>query len=514
MDNKIFGTTFLAILVSAFVFFGVANAGALAVDKWFFPVEKFGNNTYIGSADVSDMEVMEAKPLVAGAIESWKQTSELLVTYQDATAAYPLESAEILLDETVQGAQTGTQNGFVFSLSDAATQTFLAQNFPTVEFSNEQVQQVSMKLEEGLKGGQARTLATISDDSSQAERAVVSAVNFPHDIQSKRAPELLAALDGYEIAPDSQFSLIRFLDEMDLQEIPDQELTEIASAIYAVVLQSNFEIDERNIGTKVPANIPVGQEAAINRALNADLIFTNPNDSSFVLNIGTAGSSLNASLTGLPFVYSYSVQMDAEEAVKPRLIKQYSAFVNGASVIEEPGTDGVRLNVNRIVTLQGEEVELEPISTDFYPPVHRIEIYPLASTETVTEDGTTVNPDAGTGIPDDTDGTANTNEGTANPDSAGTENGTPSAGSENGNPSTGSGNSGNTNTDTGGNAAGNNGSSSGGSTGNGSSGGNGGSGGASGNGSSGSNGGTGSGAGNASNPTSPVYDKGGNIINP
>lgn len=498
MDNKIFGTTFLAILVSAFAFFGVANAGALAVDKWFFPVEEFGDNTYIGSTDVSNMEKVEAKQMVAGAVESWKQTSELVVTYQDATAAYPLESAEVLLDETVQGAQTGTQNGFVFSLSDAATQTFLAQNFPTVEFSDEQVQEISLKLEEGLKGGQARTVATISDDSSEAERAVVSAVNFPHDIQSKRAPEVFAALDGYQIAPNSQFSLIRFLDEMDLQEIPDQELTEIASAIYAVVLQSNFEIDERNIGTNVPANIPVGQEAAINRALNVDFIFTNPNDSSFVLNIGTAGSSLNASLTGLPFVYSYSVQMDAEEAVKPRLIKQYSAFVNYAPVIEEPGTDGVRLNVNRIVTLQGEEVELEPISTDFYPPMHRVEVYPLASTETVTEDGTIVNPDDGTGISDDTNGTGNTNDGTANPDSSGTGNGTPSNGSENSNPTTGTGNTGNTNTDTGGNSSGSDGSSSSGS------------GGSSGNGASRGN----NGAGNGSSGMSPVYDKGGNIINP
>lgn len=494
MDNKVFGTTFLAIILSAFLFFGVANAGALAVDKWFFPVEKFGDNTYIGATDVSNMEVTEAKQLFAGRVESWKQSAQLIVTYQDATANYPLDNAQILLDETVQQAQNGSQNNFVFQLSDATTQTFLAEQFPAAVFSTEQIQSVTAKLEESLQNGQAETRVTISDDNLSVEREVVSSVSFNHNLQSKGAQAALAALNGFQIAPNAQFSLIGFLDEQDLQQVSDQELTEIASAIYGVILQSNFIIDERSIGTKIPSSIPLGQEAAINRALNVDFVFTNPNDSSFILNIGTNGTAIEASMTGLPFVYTYSVQIGEQEEVKPRLIKQYSAFVSNGSTVKETGADGVRLNVGRLILAQGEELEIEPISTDFYPPTHRIEVYPLTSTEVVPEGGEIIDPatgevttpggtDSTTGDTADpstgTDGTGSSSgDSGSNGTGSSTEGSQPSGGTTNGpeNNNSGTGNVGNNN-----NAGG-----------------------------SGKDNSTGSG----NKGSDPTYDKGGNIINP
>ncbi|CEG23087.1 VanW like protein [Planococcus massiliensis] len=495
MDNKVFGTTFLAIILSAFLFFGVANAGALAVDKWFFPVEKFGDNTYIGATDVSNMEVTEAKQLFAGRVESWKQSAQLIVTYQDATANYPLDNAQILLDETVQRAQSGSQNNFVFELSDATTQTFLAEQFPSAVFSNEEIQSVTTKLEESLHNGQAETRITISDDNLSVEREVVSSVSFNHNLQSKGAQAALAALDGFQIAPNAQFSLIGFLEEQGLQQVSDEELTEIASAIYGVVLQSNFIIDERSIGTKMPAAIPLGQEAAINRALNVDFVFTNPNYSSFILNIGTNGAAIEASMTGLPFVYSYSVQIGEQEEVKPRLIKQYSAFVSNGSTVKEPGADGVRLNVSRLILAQGEELEIEPISTDFYPPTHRIEVYPLTSTEVVPEGGEIIDPATGeVTTPGSTDSTPGD---TVDP-STGTD-GTGSSSGDTGIDGSGSSTDG---SQTGGNGAASgseNNNSGTGNTGNS-------------NNAGGSENNNSTGAGN--NGSAPTYDKGGNIINP
>lgn len=494
MDNKVFGTTFLAIILSAFLFFGVANAGALAVDKWFFPVEKFGDNTYIGATDVSNMEVTEAKQLFAGRVESWKQSAQLIVTYQDATANYPLDNAQILLDETVQQAQNGSQNNFVFQLSDATTQTFLAEQFPAAVFSTEQIQSVTAKLEESLHNGQAETRVTISDDNLSVEREVVSSVSFNHNLQSKGAQAALAALNGFQVAPNAQFSLIGFLDEQDLQQVSDQELTEIASAIYGVILQSNFIIDERSIGTKIPSSIPLGQEAAINRALNVDFVFTNPNDSSFMLNIGTNGTAIEASMTGLPFVYRYSVQIGEQEEVKPRLIKQYSAFVSNGSTVKETGADGVRLNVGRLILAQGEELEIEPISTDFYPPTHRIEVYPLTSTEVVPEGEEIIDP--ATGEVTNPGGTESTTGDTADPstgtdgtgsssgDSGSNGNGSSTDGSQ---PNGGTTNSPENNNSGTGNAGNNNNA-----------------------GGSGKDNSTGSG----NKGSDPTYDKGGNIINP
>lgn len=390
MDNKVFGITFAAILASALLFFGVANAGAMAVDTWVFPKEEFGDNTYIGTTDVSNMEHAEAKQLFVGQVDSWRQTAELLVTYQDATASYPLNNAEILLDDTVTQAQSGTQNTFVYQLSPETTATFLKQQFPAAGFTETDVENITTKLETALAAGQTKTTVAISDDTLEVAREVVSEAKITHSLKGGDAMAVVNALNGVDIAPGSPFSFLDFIGSLELANVTDSELTQIASSIYAAVLQTNFSIEERSIGAAAPTAVPLGREAAINRPLGIDFVFTNPNSNTFKLNLSMDGDSLTAMLTGYPFVYEYEIMASGEEKVEPRLIKQYSAFVTSGIAVEEQGRDGIRINVLRSTRSDGKELELNPVSTDFYPPVHRIEVYPLTKTETAPAAGTAV----------------------------------------------------------------------------------------------------------------------------
>ncbi|WKA56245.1 VanW family protein [Planococcus shixiaomingii] len=393
MDNKLFGRTFIVILTSALLFFGAANAGALAVDKWVFPSQKFGENTYIGTTDVSGMALADAKMLFAGQTKAWRSTAELHVTYQDATAEYPLDTAEILLDETISQAQTGAQNPFVYHLPSETTSAFLAQQFPVAAFTEADIAAVKAKLEQSLAAGQTITNVMIGDDTLQLEKQIVSEVSFPHNLTNAGIDEVLTALQGLEIPAGAQFSFLEFISELNLNEVTDAELTEIASAIYTAVLKTNFSVEERSIGNAVPELIPVGQEAAINRTLGIDLVFTNPNASSFQLDVAIEGQSLAVSLSGYPLVYTYAIQTGSEEKVKPRLIKQFSAFVSYDKEVEEDGAEGVRIEVLRSILADGKELEVQAISTDFYPPVHRVEVYPLKAA--ASESAPTLTPKPG-----------------------------------------------------------------------------------------------------------------------
>lgn len=377
MDNKLFGMIFAAILSCAVLVFGVANAGAYAIDNWVFPIDEFGDNTYIGVTDVSNMEVPAAKMLLAGQTETWRTDAELFVVYQDATEPYPLQNAEILLDETLGGAKTGAQNNFVFKLSTDTTKKFLADRFPVVTFSQADVAAINQQLEQALQAGQTKTIVSISRDSLVVERENVADVVFPVTVTSDDSTTLIDALNGIQLAPGTQFSFLEFISELPLNKSSDEELTQIASTIYGALLQTNFLIDERSIGSTLPAQVPAGQEAAINRRLGIDLVFTNPNESSFILNLTKAGNSLNASLNGLPFVYTYAIDTIEEKTIEPRLIKQYSAFVTSGNQVEEKGIAGKSLTVRRSVLADGREVKVQTVSTDFYPPVYRVEIYPL-----------------------------------------------------------------------------------------------------------------------------------------
>ncbi|WP_404337431.1 hypothetical protein [Planococcus rifietoensis] len=393
MDNKVFGLTFLAVLASAMVFFGIANAGSYAVDNLLFSSEEYGENTYVGTTDVSNMEVASAVLTLSGSFDSWKENAALFVRYQDATAEYPLKHVEALVEETAAQAQSGQQNNFVIDLQEAKTRSFLESNFPGAAFSEADVQNIMDALEQALAAGQIETLVDISDDSLTVEKVIVSETSFPHDLESDGADLVIDALNGMEVAPESQFSLLAVLAEMNVWDVTDAELTEVASVIYSTVLKTNLLIDERSIGATQPASIPLGFESAISQDLGIDLAFTNPNHNTFTLNVDKTGKMITASLTALPFVYDYSVQTGGETEVEPRLIKQYSAFVSSDKTVKEDGTEGARIEVSRAVFDGNEELEIEPVSTDFYPPVHRVEIYPL-ETPDVASPGDVTDSDA------------------------------------------------------------------------------------------------------------------------
>lgn len=381
MDNKLVGLTFAAVFGFALIVFGAANAGAYAVDTWIFPVEEYGDNTYIGTNDVSNMEVPAAKMMLAGQLEAWQSEAKLDVIYQDATAAYPLETAEILLDETLSNAQTGSQNSFVFGLSQDTTREFLVEQFPVATFSEPDVATINNKLETALKAGQTKTKVSISDDSLSVDREKVVDVVFPTNFVSLDSATVIEALNGIQLAPETQFSFLDFIEELPLTDISDDELTQIASTIYGAVLQTNFLIDERSIGTQLPAQVPAGQEAAINRNLGVDLAFTNPNKNSFTLNLSKKKDSLNASISGFPFVYEYAIGITEEKDIEVRLVKQFSAFVTSGKKIEEAGLKGKSLTVIQTVIDNGEPLEVVTVSKDFYPPIHRVEVHPLKKKE-------------------------------------------------------------------------------------------------------------------------------------
>lgn len=392
MDNKAFGITFSSILASSVVFFGAANAGAFAVDTWLFPTEEFGDNTYIGTTDVSNMEVAEAKLLFGGQVDSWRQGAELLVTYQDVTVPYPLDSAEILLDETVLNAEDGTQNQFVYNLPASTTAKFLSEQFPVASFSDADVELINSKLEQALASGQKQSRVTISDDSLAIQQETVAEAAFTHSIASKDAFVIAEALNGIVVEPGATFSFLDFIAEIELSNITDAELSQMASSIYSAVLQTNLLINERSIGATAPKSVPLGHEAAINRQLGVDFVFTNPNASSFTLGMSLDSSTIGATLSGYPLVYDYQITAGKEQKVEPRLIKQYSAFVTSGKVVEEVGRNGLRLNVIRTILADGKELEVETVSTDFYPPVHIVEVYPLTVTAEAPAAGSTPKP--------------------------------------------------------------------------------------------------------------------------
>ncbi|MBT2582429.1 VanW family protein [Planococcus sp. ISL-109] len=390
MDNKQFGKVFGGVFGAAILVFGTANAGAYAVDEWIFPSAKYGEYTYIGTTDVSNMAVADAKSMFVTQAATFRESAELHVTYLDETAQYPLKDVEISLDETMERAQSGSQNHFIFDLSESQTRSFLKKQFNGIPFTEADIANIHLQLEDALEGGQAVSRADISSDALEMRPDVVAQTSFSHSLETADALQVLESLDGTVLAPNETFSFLTTLEELTLLEATDAELTEIASAIYGAMLRTNFLVEQRSIGESVPENVPAGEEAAINRSLGVDFAFSNPNASSFTLNTYVQNGELMASIHGLPFVHIYDISIASDVEIEPRLIKQFSAFVSSGNEVREEGRDGKRIEVVRAILEDGKEVEVEPVSSDFYPPVHRVEVYPLTQPEAPATEGDTV----------------------------------------------------------------------------------------------------------------------------
>ena len=125
----------------------------------------------------------------------------------------------------------------------------------------------------------------------------------------------------------------------------------------------------------------------MNQTLGLDFKFTNPNKTEFTIRAAWSAGAIHLSIEGQPFYYTYEPSVTNIETYKPRTVRQYSAFVDdGQVVVSQEGKEGVEAIVKRTLSVDGQVVDTEDISEDFYAPIHRIEIHPLSKGDaSVTE---------------------------------------------------------------------------------------------------------------------------------
>ncbi|MGB3260048.1 hypothetical protein [Paenisporosarcina sp.] len=451
MNNKLFGTTFVAMLGTTVLFFGLSQAGTYAINKVVFPTKGFGDQTYIGPYDVSNLPETDAAVTVQTGVKAWYDEAQVQIKLQDAIIPFPLEVVEFNTDRTLTSARDGAKNELRFDVTEESVGTFLNQQFSPMIFSDEEIVSVTKSIREQLASGrkdQTIDISTALLASSSVETAITN-VSFNNIETSVGIRNLMTALNGYVINPKSTFSLLEFIETADLGVLTEQDLTTVASILYASILQTNFGVDERSIGPVVPTSVPLGFEASINRELGIDFVFTNPNTTSFTLNLNGVGTGINASVTGFPFVYQYETTITDRLEFQPKIIKQFSSFVEPNTIrVKSQGQNGIQVTVFKYIKSSSDIIETKEVSKDFYPPVHKVEIHPLTAsapaegtTDGTTTDGT-VNPPIGIidGSGSTTDGTTGqaptpTNPGTGTTDSG---TGTTGTGTSNGG-STGSG---------------------------------------------------------------------------
>jgi hypothetical protein len=391
------------LLVMLFLALSGFSIQSVYANDGFFKNKKFTNHTYIGPFNISDSKTKQAKSKLASDFSKLQTKLEVNLIYQDIQFTLPPETIKFDIDMTLANAKSGEDNPIISTVSRDGLKTVLNQRLPSIQFSKDAIESVAAGIEKELQTGiMPRTVHITDYLANDIPNEVVASSEYSIDAISPALSKAIHALEGVVIEPYASFSMMDLLTSAELGQLTDEEMTLLSSTLYTTILQTNFQIDERNISNALPSTIQLGFEAAMNQTLGLDFKFTNPNRTEFTIRASWSAGVIHLSIEGKPFFYTYEPTTTHIETYKPRIVRQYSAFVNdGQVVVSQDGKEGVEAIVKRTLSVDGQVIDTVDISEDFYAPIHRIEIHPLSKgdasvTNSTDSEETNLSQNAGT----------------------------------------------------------------------------------------------------------------------
>lgn len=368
--------TVFFVLCSIYLF-SFAHLGAFAFDRFISPDEAFLKGTRIGNVDVSTLPYQEAEDKLNVEIEDWKGNQSISLSYMGTQIPVDSKLFDFDLTRSIHEATQGESSPLLVDLQGLGS--FLDSNEVNTSMVDMEALDQAIALYAANLVSTEETLP-ISDFFVQSDSIeIISEISMEGITLTPGLQNLIDTYPEIEIGGTTRFSLLKFLESEAFTGVSNQELSTLASGLYQLVLQTNFEVIERHQGRELPDTIDLGFEAYVNQDQGDDIVFTNPNDDSYTISIERQGEGLFLTLTGIEMPYEITVERRNEETFKPRVIKQYSPYLNSGEVkVTEEGRNGMKIEVWRsFETMNGELLKEERVSEDFYLPVYKEEIHSM-----------------------------------------------------------------------------------------------------------------------------------------
>ncbi|MFD1851892.1 G5 domain-containing protein [Oceanobacillus bengalensis] len=211
-------------------------------------------------------------------------------------------------------------------------------------------------------------------ENQTVEQEELAEVRLPlPDISNAVTGHLAEELNGYVMPANSSFSFLESVKLLDGMANSNAERSFVASALYALVLQTNLEIIERFSQGDIPGYTEAGIEVEINEGESKDFLIYNPNDQPFTITAELIENDLLMTIESVPTPRTYRYVTENEVEIEPKTIYRYSPDLPlGAEELIQSGESGLQIEVYRISTHEDGSSEQELVSRDFYPPTPEI----------------------------------------------------------------------------------------------------------------------------------------------
>ena len=380
--------------------------GTILKTAW---ADESDNGSTIAGVNVSGLDEEEMKEALQQAIDLWVSES---ITVSDGVSEVQVDPSqfEFDLEGTIDQYEMSVDKPwFAFWASDRVVHLPLQVIVPD-ELKNTISTVPSWDAEATLNSVATQAsflkeheISPVLNDLTQIdnERIALSIEEIPTDTNG--VSNVVDLLNGTILYPGETFSFISIVGESNAN---NDAKNFVASLLYDVVLNTEFQIVERHSQEKIPTYLEAGINAAINLQYNKDLKFLNSSTSPVQINAAIEGASLKVELYANEKSKDVLVQVSREE-ISPRIINRYSEdLAPGQQQLVQEGENGVRAIVTRIISEDGGNVE-EQISRDYYAPTNRIVLISAQQfgqtstpdTTGTTDGNATPNPIDNTGTP-------------------------------------------------------------------------------------------------------------------
>ncbi|CEG28035.1 VanW family protein [Bacillus sp. B-jedd] len=376
---------FLVLILSTAYVYGFSQYGARALGPMFAGDETYSSGTTVGSVNLEGKSAQEALELLKAAAADWYANSTLKLHYKEKTITLETEQFVFDPEETISSLADGRKNAMGVSLDESVLVDWIGSISLQLIGEEINLKDLSAKLAEPaaiLKTGDFTVGLEKFMPKNEADEGVISEGTVDVEEPSSDLDLAVREFASVTIEGGTEFSFNRLVKEKGLENVSNEALSMMATATYIAVLQTNFEILERNISKELPDYAKLGSEVFISSATGKDFVFANPNKDKYELSFTYSGGKLAASISGTKFLYEYKMVADGKALFKPKTIKQFSPLLKNRQVnIVEEGKEGAIIKIYREIYSQGNLLDTIVMSEDYYPPVHRVEVHALPASQ-------------------------------------------------------------------------------------------------------------------------------------
>jgi len=380
MNSQFRNSNFGFILYTAIISIMVLATGFVI---WYmtvgYRVGTYGPETRLGSVYIGGLTEEDVVPLLDDRIDYWYNDDTIVfeLSYQDYVYQFDRDSILFDLELSTYNLKDGVTNELVAyyqteDLEQIRTEILalpflqnVKENIDVNEIIDDVLTDASL-----MKSYSNKHLENyLLDQESEIQELNSATFHVPEGVEIDHVIDAVnGSFDNGQIVVDSK-SLFDAIDHLG-DELNDQELTMLSSAMLANILQTNFIINELHYEPDIDFtmytidNYPYfGRNTVINRIVNESFSFYNPNQFSFYFTVEKTDEFNGiVKLYGVPFEYDIQVSITITE------IPFITESTNNVSALQI-GHNGAVVEVQRVITdVYGNNVADDNILFEFYPP--------------------------------------------------------------------------------------------------------------------------------------------------